>query len=249
MPKQKSVLKLEGSIGDITFYKSKDGYLAREKSDIGSKVKSDPAFQRTRENGAEFGRAGKAGKLVRDAFRPLLQSSSDSRMTSRLTKEMMKALKADSTSARGERNVLDGDLGLVQGFEFNLYSSLSSTCFVPFTTSIDRPSGQLGVNLPAFDPLSGIAAPAGATHFKLVTAAAAIDFAQGAYEVAFAEMVAAPVNGPIAALNLQNNLAANSSHPLFLLLGIEFYQEVNGNLYPLKNGAFNSLCMVGVAAV
>ena len=249
MPKQKSVLKLEGSIGDITFYKTKDGYLAREKSDIGTKVKSDPAFQRTRENGAEFGRAGKAGKVVRDAFRPLLQRSADGKMTSRLTREMMKVLKADSSSARGERNVLDGELGLLLGFEFNFYSNLSSTCYVPFNISIDRPSGQLGVSLPAFDPISGIATPAGATHFKMVSAAAAIDFSKGSYELAFAEMPASLVNESIAASSLQNSLPANSTHPLFLILGIEFFQEVNGKLYPLKNGAFNALSLVGVSTM
>jgi hypothetical protein len=61
--KTKSIIKLEGTIGDITFFKSKDGYIAREKSSISKeRIQNDPAFQRTRENGAEFGRAGKAGK-------------------------------------------------------------------------------------------------------------------------------------------------------------------------------------------
>jgi hypothetical protein len=32
----------------------------------------------------------------------------------------------------------------------------------------------------------------------------------------------------------------------FLALGIEFYQEVNGQMYPLKNGAFNALSLVKV---
>ncbi len=31
MAQQKSILKLRGTIGGISFYKSKDGYLAREK--------------------------------------------------------------------------------------------------------------------------------------------------------------------------------------------------------------------------
>ena len=32
MAKQKGIIKLDGTIGDITFYKSQDGYLAREKA-------------------------------------------------------------------------------------------------------------------------------------------------------------------------------------------------------------------------
>jgi hypothetical protein len=55
---------LKGTIGDITFYKIKDGHLARKKGGIdASRIASDLAFQRTRENGSEFGRAGKQGKL------------------------------------------------------------------------------------------------------------------------------------------------------------------------------------------
>lgn len=66
MAKQRGIIKREGTISDITFRKTKDGYLAKEKSLIAArKINSDPAFIRTRENMAEFGRAGRAGKLLR----------------------------------------------------------------------------------------------------------------------------------------------------------------------------------------
>ena len=55
MARQKGIIKLKGTIGDITFYKTQDGHLAREKGGIdASRIASDPAFQRTRENGSEF---------------------------------------------------------------------------------------------------------------------------------------------------------------------------------------------------
>jgi hypothetical protein len=59
MARQKGIIKLKGTIEDIPFYKSKDGYIAREKNDIDAKrIATDPPFQSTRENGAELGRAG-----------------------------------------------------------------------------------------------------------------------------------------------------------------------------------------------
>ena len=86
MARQNGIIKLKGTIGDITFYKTKDGHLAREKGGIdANRIKNDPAFQRTRENGSEFGRAGTAGKTLRTALRTLLLKSCDSRMVSRLT--------------------------------------------------------------------------------------------------------------------------------------------------------------------
>jgi hypothetical protein len=51
MAKLKGIIKIKGTIGDITFYKSQGGYMAREKGDVDSKrIATDPAFQRTREN-------------------------------------------------------------------------------------------------------------------------------------------------------------------------------------------------------
>ena len=53
MAQQKGIIKLDGTIGGITFYKSKDGYLAREKGGVSAdRIANDPNFQRTRENGA-----------------------------------------------------------------------------------------------------------------------------------------------------------------------------------------------------
>ena len=119
MARQRSIIKLDGTIGGITFYKSKDGYLAREKGGIpAERIANDPAFQRTRENGAEFGRAGKAGKVLRNSIRQLLQNVNDSRMVSRLTKEMVKVIQMDATNPRGQRNVIDGEAELLIGFDF-----------------------------------------------------------------------------------------------------------------------------------
>ncbi len=62
MAKQIGIIKLKGKIGDLSYYKTKDGHLAREKGGVDAeRIKNDPAFERTRENGAEFGSAAKSG--------------------------------------------------------------------------------------------------------------------------------------------------------------------------------------------
>ena len=115
MARQKGIIKLKGTLGGITFYKtSQDGHLAREKGGIEkSRIESDPAFQRTRENGAEFGRAGKAGKMLRTALRGLLINSADGRMVGRLTQQMVKVIQADAVNERGLRSVIDGEAELL----------------------------------------------------------------------------------------------------------------------------------------
>ena len=251
MAKQKGIIPLQGTIGNITFYKSKDGFVAREKGGLtAERIRTDPAFQRTRENGAEFGRAGKAGKTLRTALRSLLQNISDARMLSRLTREMMKVIKADATNPRGYRNVIDGEAELLKLFEFNANSKLGTTLFAPYTATINRVSGELTVNLPSFIPTNMIATPGGATHFKIVSAGADIDFENDSYVVDMKSTNVLPCDSvATAVINLVNAVTANSVKPLFLALGIEFYQEVNGTMYPLKNGAFNSLSLVEVSGL
>ncbi len=251
MAKQKGIIKLDGTIGGITFYKSQDGYLAREKGGVsGDRIANDPNFQRTRENGEEFGRAGKAGKLLRNSIRAMLQNASDSRMVSRLTQKMVEVIQEDATNPRGQRNVIDGEAELLEGFEFNISGKLGTTLYAPYTSTIDRVAGTLAVSIPAFVPLNMIAAPGGSTHFKIVSAGTEIDFENETFVVATSETTVLPWNTTATGvINLSNAVTANSTHPLFLALGIEFYQEVNGQMYPLKNGAFNALALVKVSGI
>ncbi len=251
MARQNGIIKLKGTIGDITFYKTKDGHLAREKGSLdANRIKNDPAFQRTRENGAEFGRAGTAGKTLRTALRTLLLNSSDSRMVSRLTQSMVKVIQADTTSERGLRNVIDGEAELLTGFEFNIRGKLGTSMFAPYTGGINRVSGEISVDIPSFIPSNMIAAPSGTTHFKITSAGTEIDFEADTFVSSYSETAILPWDfTPTAVISQINNVTPTSTKPLFLALGIEFFQQVNGSMYPLKNGAFNPLALVQVSGL
>ncbi|MCK8141439.1 hypothetical protein MW871_05985 [Flavobacterium sp. I-SCBP12n] len=251
MAQQKGIIKLRGTIGDITFYKTKDGHLAREKGGLDAKrIANDPAFQRTRENGSEFGRAGKAGKTLRLSLRTLLLNSSDSRMVSRLTQSMIKVIQADTTSIRGLRNVIDGEAELLNGFDFNINSTLGSCLFVPYVKNIDRVSGELSITIAPFVPSTMISAPSGTTHFKIISGGSEVDFEAETFVSASKETAPLPWNMTLTvAINHVNTVTANSIKPLFLALGMEFYQEVNGQMYALKNGAYNPLALVAVSGL
>lgn len=251
MAKQKGPLKVKGSLGDLTFYKSQDGYLIRERGGIDKKrIASDPAFQRTRENNSEFGRAGKAGQLFRKAFNTLLVNSADNRMTSRLHKLMVKVIQTDLVSGRGMRNVIDGEAELLKDFEFNIRGKLASNFFAAYEGSIDRVTGAIKVTVPSFIPSVMITAPAGTTHYKIISGGAAIDFESGSFTIATSASTALPWNeSSTAVLNQTNQVTAASTKPLFLVFGIEYYQEVNASMYPLKNGSYNPLAIVEVSGM
>lgn len=251
MAKQKGLHKILGTIGDATYSKTKDGYLVKAKSEISAaKFATADSMARTRENAAEFGRAGKAGKLLRLAIRKWLKQGKDSRVTARLVREMMRVIKADSTSTRGMRNVMDGETELLQGFECNSNGTLSMTFPVEYVPVIDRPTGQLSIAIPAFIPQEDLVAPDGTTHFKIVTAGSEIDFENDTYVTDTQESAVFPFDAAtVAPITLTSAVPAASTHPLFLLLGIQYFQQVNGINYPLKNGAHNSLAIVKVSGI
>ena len=249
MARQKGQIKLEGTIGDMTFYKSKDGYIAKEKTSLnGDRIASDPNFERTRENMSEFGNAGLAGKLLRHSVNTLLKSAKDSKMISRLTRQMMDVLKSDTINKRGQRTVAAGDLSLLKGFEFNADGKFGSSVYTPYTTVVDRTAGTAGINIPAFTPTSAIIAPQGATHFRFVSAAAAIDFVKGTWESKTNASSVYPLDEtPTGDISIVHTLTAGTSLPLFLVLGVQFLQEINGVQYPLLTGSFNALSLVEVS--
>lgn len=249
MARQKGLIKLKGTMGDINFYRTKDGYMAREKTGItAERVKNDPKFQRTRENMAEFGRAGKAGKTLRVSIQGLLKSSADSRMVSRLTREMVKVIQMDAVNPRGQRNLIDGEAELLKGFEFNRHGKLEHSLTAPYTATIDRVTGATVVDVPPFVPLHALGAPTGSTHYKLVSAAMDINFEADISTAVLSETAVLPIDSVLtAAVQLANALPAASVNPLFIVAGIQFYQEVNGSFYDLRNGVYNALQIVEVS--
>lgn len=248
MAKQKGIIKLTGKVGDLSFYKSKDGFLAREKGGVeAERIKNDPAFARTRENGREFGASASSGKLLRDAVRTMMQNASDSRVVSRLTKLMTQIKNLDATSARGERNVgvamtLPAAKALLKGFNFNNKAIMGSILYSPF--DLDVTTGVITLN--DLVPINDVSATPGATHIALRGAWAKVDFATGEVDVQESNVVNLPIDAVSTNVVLTPAAAAVGTGADLFLLMIEFFQEVNGNQYVLKNGAFNALSIIEV---
>jgi hypothetical protein len=251
MARQSGIIKLEGTIGDISFYKSKDGMLARAKGGVdGDRIRKDPAFAQTRENGSEFARAGSAGKLLRNVFRPWIRYAADGRMVSRLTKQMVAVIKADAASVRGQRNVLDGELELLRGFDFNKNAPFADTFRQEAEYCIDRAQGAAIFSTNGFNANANIMRPDGASHAQVVMISAEINFETGEYQAtesrsAFLDLESQAVPGIV----LSNGLPPQSEHPLFMVVGIEFFQEVNRQYYPLSNNNFNAMSILIVSGM
>jgi len=249
MAKNTSLLKIEGTLGELTFYKSQDGFLVKTKGGVSKqRIENDPAFSRTRENGKEFGHIARSGKVLRDAIRPLLLQAKDTKVTSRVVKVMAAIKNADRTSLRGERQVYKGmttDEGksYLKGFDFNNKAVLGSILYK--SISVDPVTGV--VELSQLRPKLEIAAPSGSTHVTLLTAYASIDFLTEESSIAISntEIISLSEIDPVDLILTPNAIPSGSGTKMLFFL-MSFSQEVNGTLYDLRNGAFNVLNLIEV---
>jgi hypothetical protein len=248
MAKQKGIIKLKGKIGDLSFYQSQDGHMAREKGGVDAKrIASDPAFVRTRENGAEFGASAKAGKQVRLALFSMIQNSKDNRMTSRLTKLMSQIKNMDPTSVRGSRNVgvaiaLPAAKIKLKGFNFNDRAILESILFNAF--AVNASTGVITIN--GLIPIDEIEYPQGATHVTIRGCWARVNFATGVSQVFVSNAVNLPINATSNNVTLTPTGTPTGTGTDLFILQLEFFQVVNNVQYVLKNGAHNTMAIVDV---
>ena len=124
---------------------------------------------------------------------------------------------------------------------------LSTSLTAVYTATIDRVTGKLSISIPPFSPKKKLNAGPGTTHFKIISAGTEINFESGVFTTDSKESDYLPFNSANTALiNLENSVTAASTHPLLLVLGVEFSQEINGVQYPLNDGSANALAIVMV---
>jgi len=248
MAKLRSLIKIEGTLDDLTFYKGKDGYLVRTKGGVSAnRIKNDPAFARTRENGTEFGHCAKSGKLLRRAILNLVADAKGNRVTSRLGQTMSYVKNEDLTSVRGQRQVAVG-LATPEGkahlknFDFNNNAQMSAVLLSDFT--LDSVTGE--VNIVDLTPNHDLGKPGGATHVSFNTGFLNLDFETGEKDLQISPTENLPINGTTTSVTLTPPAAPTGTGNQMYFLKVAFFQEVNNVQYPLNNGAFNALQLIEV---
>jgi hypothetical protein len=156
-------------------------------------------------------------------------------------------MKLDATNVRGEKQLLEGDPMVLKGFEFNIDGPLSSTLRTTVGSTFNRTTGAASITIPAMVPTRSISAPGGATHYKIVGGAAAVDFTTKTADADTDESAYLPLdNNQASALTLAFSLPANATAPVLNVVGIKFFLDDNGVKYPLNNGAYNSMSIVDI---
>ena len=242
MAKLNSLLKIEGTLDGLTFYKKDGAYFVRTKGGVSkSRIANDPAFARTRENGSEFGHSATSGKMLRRALNPVISDAKDNRVALRLTAVMSKVKNADTSSARGERQVSIGiqtpeGKNELKSFNFNKNAILQSILKIP--VNLNTTTGE--VSMPSFIPIQDVVYPQGTTHLSFSMHVLQLDFSTGNYQLESSTVLNLPISNSNTPVIVQPSAVPSGSGQNYYLLKLEFFQEINGLQYQLNNGAYNA---------
>ncbi|MDQ3191770.1 MAG: hypothetical protein M3Q58_09260 [Bacteroidota bacterium] len=250
---QKGPIRIKGQIGDLTFF-TKDGKgFVRESTSLDkSRIEKDPAFKRTRENMSEFGGSAMVGKALRTGLAELIKFMGGRYITSRITGLLRQLIELGS-GVRGKRSfeiVLNQEI--LEGFEFTPDAAFGAVFSAPYdlTANVDR--NEVTITVPVFNTGNYVSPPSGATHFRIVNATTVLsDFSyinsvkhykpvnpgiNSKSSISYSAYTLLEGNTP-AVLTIVSTIPGAPVLPatagLIACVGIEFYQEINGDFYLL----------------
>ena len=213
------------------------------------RVLTDPVFERTRQNNAEFARACTATRLLRLAFALSLPNKADRYVSGRLTKTMFNILQSDQVNSRGERRVTQGVLSILEGFNFNRDTSLQNVLRAPYSVTFNPEVMQATIRFPALSAKAMIETTSGANAFKLTAQATSLHFEKETIPVH-------PVQSDLLFISQQPHKTLllqlpvedhQPDHAVIVALGIEFFLEMRGAIQPVDK-KYNALAVVKVFA-
>lgn len=248
MAKAQNNLNLEGTINGMTFY-TRNGktYVRRKPLTNPNRYKTDRAYQRVRENNAEFTYSATMGKLIRYAVKPFTLEVSDNTLVPRLTKVLMGIRKYDKISRRGERKAENAfhtpdAQNMLRGFEFNLQTPLKCVLSKNLIFDIDNNA----LSIPKLKCSTELTFPLGATHFDMQLGLAQIDIENNLSQFTYSNIFVGNPSMAITDVNLVLKDIPDMKGIKIYLFKIEFYQEINEEKYKLYEGNFNSCQIIGI---
>ncbi len=134
MARQKGLIKIVGTVGDLNYYITKGVAYARRAGGgfNGDAIKTKASMVRVRENASEFGHCSQVKKAFRMGLLPFLQGITGRSIHSRLMQLFLEIKALDAVSERGKRCVQEGlqtgkGKRLLRQFEFTPHHALLQT--------------------------------------------------------------------------------------------------------------------------
>jgi hypothetical protein len=113
--------KFKGKIGNLT-YRIINGKSIIQSTPGPGTVKQT---KKTKASSTDFAVSSNRARILREVLFPMIRGMHDNKMVNRLNSAVGKVLRSNTSLAAGKRDLEEGDLQLLDGFEFNRHSPFS----------------------------------------------------------------------------------------------------------------------------
>lgn len=236
MAKQAGILPLVGTIGGINFYYLNGKPVARRAGGgfNGKAIKSKKSMKRVRENSSEFGQCSLVNKAFREALYPFYKKHRFTYLHSRLMGLFVRLKNLDLVSKRGKRVVANGvasadGMALLKRFDYTPDCNVKAV--MPFNYAVA--AGSYALTISDFD-IKQVGFINGATHIELTYGVLDFDFSTLDYELHLAPALILDRDFAGTSVALVPDMLPLGVGTALCVLGVRFYQEVEGELYMLN---------------
>lgn len=200
-----------------------------------STYKNSQAFAASRKAAELFGQAAQASKVIRDTLAPVLEEIPQKIMHNRLSHIIGKMIR-EQLSEESTLHLNTLSWRMLYGFEFNDQKSLRLLLTEPYYISFDRKKDKVFIEIDNFHASPAIRSFKETTHVRILAAIATIDFEKGNKEIDYtASNHLAVQNGKSINISLSLDCSIKTINPIFIILGIACFQELNKKMYELVN--------------
>jgi hypothetical protein len=258
MARLRGALDMTGKLGGLSAYKRKDmdGTFIRTPGGASKKrIKTDKAFERTREINLEWKGCGKAAGRLRWAVMPV-RHLADNNIVCDFSKLFKVIQLQDIENIRGQRSILlSRHRQVFENFQINVKNPFDGVVRLPLKYEIDRLTGSAWVQLPNLMPEINLFIPWQYPYFRFIVSLQAItDLHYNYPELSTTNTDAAPAaytawqpigqnyTGELIALQLEGGATLDDSWTLVLSVGLEMGM-------PVSNTFTNTVKRVGCAKI
>jgi hypothetical protein len=241
MAKQNSIIALSGRLGNKVYYyrkdkKSRKQYLIRCAPET---VKQTTATKRA---AIDFGIASKSSRLIRNALNEYIRHCYDNTLHYRLNTMIGKILRADDSHPAGRRMLMATNMQSLKNFQFNRAASIRHLLKVtPVIEKDDQ--GDLSISFPGTFSNSNYALR-NTTHLSIKAIGISVNFTKHTTRQVISEAVLIKRGETHSSVTLKLN--KNSRNITLILLEVQSFYEVNGQLHPSQNKTAHALDVIAV---
>jgi hypothetical protein len=236
MATQNTILPFSGKLGNQIGYQRKKQYFLRA---VPVNVKQTTATKRA---ARDFGTASKCSRVIRHALRENLLHCYDSSLTNRLNKAFGQIVRADVHHLAGERIPLVTNMDALSGFQMNNATTVHQLLDV--TPVIEKEVHQgISISLPAIT-CRNTKAVRGITHYTIRAIALSVNFSRETARQIASETILLKHGEKHPPVTL--TLHSDEKEVGFILLEVQSFYKMNGQLYPSQNKKGHALDIIAI---